>query len=113
MGRGPGGGAPIVTRLHVRYDAEHFPEDLMFQETGDRQNFQARYVLQHPATGDLSCPAAQQYLEQVAQRHVQEAQTLASLTGWKPEDIHQKMGADAPPTDAKGNDTTWYKNLWK
>jgi len=35
----------FVTRLHVRYDAEHFPEDLMFQETGDRQNFQVRDAL--------------------------------------------------------------------
>src|SRR5207249_3987984 len=36
------GGAGVnvfLTRLHVRYDAAHFPEDLTFQETGDRQNF--------------------------------------------------------------------------
>ena len=26
----------FVTRLHVRYDRAHFPEDLVFQETGDR-----------------------------------------------------------------------------
>ena len=26
----------FVTRLHVRYDAAHFPEDLVFQETADR-----------------------------------------------------------------------------
>ncbi|HVO95142.1 MAG TPA: DUF2330 domain-containing protein, partial [Terriglobales bacterium] len=26
----------FVTRLHVRYDAQHFPEDLVFQETADR-----------------------------------------------------------------------------
>ena len=40
----------FVTRLHVRYDAEHFPEDLVFQETGDRTNFQGRYVMRHPWT---------------------------------------------------------------
>src|SRR5262249_51619218 len=43
------GGAPglrggprdvFITRLHVRYDAAHFPEDLVFQETADRSNFQ-------------------------------------------------------------------------
>src|SRR4029078_9095081 len=33
----------FVTRWHVRYDRAHFPADLVFQETGDRQNFQARY----------------------------------------------------------------------
>jgi hypothetical protein len=35
----------FLTRLHVRYDNAHFPEDLVFQETGDRVNFQGRYVL--------------------------------------------------------------------
>lgn len=45
--RGPKGTARdvFVTRLHVRYDAEHFPADLVFQQTGDRQNFQGRYVI--------------------------------------------------------------------
>ncbi len=45
-------GAPVmVTRLHVRYTPQTFPEDLMFQETADRENFQARYVLRHPWRG--------------------------------------------------------------
>src|SRR5262249_7500046 len=35
----------IVTRLHLRYTPESFPEDLMLQETADRSNYQARYVL--------------------------------------------------------------------
>jgi hypothetical protein len=58
-----------VTRLHVRYTAETFPEDLMFQETADRANFQTRYVLQHPVKVELdACPAAEKYLEQVHKR---------------------------------------------
>ncbi len=48
----------FVTRLHVRYDGAHFPEDLVFQETGDRENFQGRYVLRHPWTGADTCSAA-------------------------------------------------------
>jgi hypothetical protein len=56
----PGWGRPtqnaFVTRLHVRYDAEHFPEDLVFQETADRANFQGRYVLRHAWKGEDSCP---------------------------------------------------------
>ena len=32
----------FLTRLHVRYDNAHFPEDLVFQETADRSNFQGR-----------------------------------------------------------------------
>ncbi|WPB82870.1 DUF2330 domain-containing protein [Archangium violaceum] len=32
-----GGGSQVVlTRLHARYDGEHFPEDLVFQVTRDR-----------------------------------------------------------------------------
>ncbi len=38
-----GASSVFITRLHVRYDAAHFPEDLMFQETADRANFQGRY----------------------------------------------------------------------
>ena len=40
-----------MTRLHVRYDDAHFPEDLVFQETADRTNFQGRYVLRHEWKG--------------------------------------------------------------
>src|SRR5438094_653635 len=47
--RGRAVAAPEVflTRLHVRYDSAHFPEDLVFQETADRGNFQGRYGLRH------------------------------------------------------------------
>src|SRR6267142_6943867 len=39
-----GGPTPDVflTRLHLRYDAAHFPEDLLLHETGDRVSWQAR-----------------------------------------------------------------------
>jgi hypothetical protein len=47
---GAAGGGTILIRLHVRYDADRFPEDLMFQETGDQQSFQGRYVMHHPFT---------------------------------------------------------------
>ena len=106
-----GASQPILTRLHVRYDREHFPEDLVFQETGDRQNFQARYLLRHPATGDLSCEAGQSYLDQLETRRQQEVATLTSLTGWKRDEVVPKMGADAPKS--KSGDSSWYKNLWK
>jgi hypothetical protein len=96
----PNMGAPVfVTRLHVRYDAQHFPEDLMFKVTQDSSNFQGRYVIRHPWTGQISCPAGQEYLKQVAQRQEQEAQTLASLTGW---DI-QRIRAQLPQLPSTGN----------
>lgn len=47
-----GGAAPVlVTRLHLRYTPESFPEDLMLTQTRDRQNSQARYVIKQPFKG--------------------------------------------------------------
>ena len=89
-------GSPVfVTRLHVRYDRDHFPEDLAFQETADRTNFQGRYVLRHPWTGEASCDAARSYRDGIGRRYELEAQNLATLTGWDVNDIRRKMGA--PP----------------
>ena len=49
-----GGAMPVtLTRLHVRYSAETFPEDLIFQETQDQENFQARYVM-HRRVGRIA-----------------------------------------------------------
>jgi hypothetical protein len=82
----------FITRLHVRYDAAHFPEDLVFQETGDRANFQGRYALRHPFTGAATCDAGRRYREELALRQEREAQGLASLTGWSIAEIRRKMG---------------------
>ena len=87
-----GGGQPaFVTRLHVRYDREHFPEDLVLQETADRENFQARYVLRHPFAGQASCEAGRRYQAELPQRFAQEARTLNELTGWAMETIRLRM----------------------
>lgn len=52
--RGWWGGMPVmVTRLHLRYTANSFPEDLMLTQTSDQQNWQARYVIQQPYDGTL------------------------------------------------------------
>ncbi len=45
----------ILTRLHVRYSADTFPEDLVFQQTQDQENFQARYVMRHAWNGIAKC----------------------------------------------------------
>jgi len=75
--RWPAGARDVfVTRLHVRYDAEHFPEDLILQETADRNNFQARYVLRHPWQGDRECPATEEYRRAILQRQEIEARSL-------------------------------------
>ena len=78
----------FVTRLHVRYDGQTFPEDLMFQVTGDRENYQGRYVLRHPWRGDYGqCEAAGEYAEGLVERWDTEAKELAKLTGWELEEI--------------------------
>ena len=99
----------FVTRLHVRYDRDHFPEDLMFQETGDRQNFQGRYVIRHPWKGQATCNT-DQYESSVRERQEQEARTLASLTGWDLEEIRAKIAfLGTEPEDPQ----PWWKRLWQ
>ena len=110
----PTGGAQnvFVTRLHLRYDNAHFPEDLVFQETGDRTNFQGRYVLRHPWTGEAKCDAARQYLAKLPERYRDEATMLSGLTGWALPDIYQKMGFPAAgPASANGG-KKWYQKMW-
>jgi hypothetical protein len=80
-----------LTRLHVRYTKETFPEDLMFRVTQNRENFQGRYILQRPFRGELTCEEGNDYLLTVADRQEQEAQTLANLTGWEYSDILAKI----------------------
>jgi len=96
----PQGGAQpaYVSRLHVRYDAAHFPEDLVFQETADRANFQGRYVLRHAWTGSSTCDASARYRRELGPRQEREAQALASLTGWDIAKIRQKMGGPVKVT---------------
>ncbi len=89
----PGGGAlpVIITRLHVRYAPDTFPEDLVFQETQDQQNFQGRYVLRHAWRGDLGkCEAAKRYIEELPRRQERELQTLANLTGWDINELRRR-----------------------
>jgi len=106
----PGAVDAFVTRLHVRYDAETFPEDLVFQETGDRQNFQGRYVLRHPWTGDTTCEAAREYRRSLGERLEKEAATLADLTGWDIAEIRRKMKIDAIATAEEQR--SWWQRLW-
>ncbi len=110
----------FVTRLHVRYDANTFPEDLEFQVTGDRENYQGRYVLRHPWRGDYTeCEAAGTYANGLVDRWDTEAETLADLTGWKVKDIKAKMAAGGYSAAAiKGVELkkpvkkSWWSRLW-
>ncbi|MEB3163933.1 MAG: DUF2330 domain-containing protein [Prochlorothrix sp.] len=117
-GRGPGfaplpGGNPnvFITRLHIRYSRNTFPEDLVFQETGNTQQFQGRYVLRHAAQGDLSCEAGREYQRGLVRRYEQEAQTLANLTGWDLGEIRDKQ-PDVEIQGPKPESLPWWRNFW-
>jgi hypothetical protein len=99
----------FITRLHVRYTRDKFPEDLMFQETSNQEAFQGRYVLRHPFTGNVSCQAGQQYKRSLRSRFEKEAQNLAKLTGWNIQDIRKKMDVSDIP-DSK--QTPFWRKLW-
>jgi hypothetical protein len=72
----------FFTRLHVRYSRDKFPQDLFFQETPNRERFQCRYILTHPAKGDLTCDAGQTYLQDLEMKRKREVDELTALTGW-------------------------------
>ncbi|MCR9194710.1 MAG: DUF2330 domain-containing protein [Hyphomonas sp.] len=108
----------FVTRLHVRYDGETFPEDLNFQVTGDRENYQGRYVLRHPWRGDYGqCEEAGRYAETLVSRWDTEAESLAKLTGWELDEIKQKMADGGFSASAVGVSEpkpkkNWWQRLW-
>ncbi len=91
----------FVTRLHVRYDSQSFPEDLNFIETSDRGNFQARFVLHHPYAGSASCEAGKRYEASLPERYKHEADNLADLTGWPQQTIVARMAVAGQPIAAK------------
>ena len=96
----------FITRMHVRYSRDKFPEDLMFQETSNRQQFQGRYILRHPFSGEMKCQAGREYQRSLSQRFEQEAETLAKLTGWNIQDIRKKTNVTQSQT------VPWWRNVW-
>ena len=80
----------------------------MFQETGDQDSFQGRYVMHHPFRGEMRCEAADRYRQSVTDRRRDEAATLAHLTGWSPDTIRERMGMDEIVVP-----TPWWKRIWR
>ena len=96
----------FLTRLHVRYTRDKFPEDLMFQSTQNREQFQGRYILRHAFTGAATCPAARQYQHTLRQRFEQQAQTLARLTRWNIQEIRRQL------PQIQSRSLSWWQYLW-
>jgi hypothetical protein len=82
----------------------------MFQETGDRQNFQGRYVIRHPWKGEASCDVSA-YHEELRKRQEREAQQLATLTGWDIGDIRARMDLPREP-QVQDKPAPWWARLW-
>jgi hypothetical protein len=102
----------FITRLHVRYSRNKFPEDLVFQQTNNQSFFQGRYVMQHPFLGEATCPAGRDYRRSLPARFEQEAQTLARLTGWDINDIRRQLPAvGVQPRDVDSD--SWWDDLWQ
>jgi hypothetical protein len=105
-------GNTFITRLHVRYTRAKFPEDLMFQETGNQENFQGRYVMNHPFKGNLSCEAGKKYQQTLRPRLEQEASNLANLTGWSIRDIYSKIDFSIAQPKKVEDNTQFWQNVW-
>ena len=85
----------FITRLHVRYTRDKFPEDLMFQETSNKQFFQGRYVIRHPFIEETKCEAGKQYQRSLAKQFEEEAQ-----------DIRKKIPV------AQSQSVPFWRNIW-
>jgi hypothetical protein len=94
----------MVTRLHVRYTADQFPEDLQFHEVDEdifkaqlyeqkliNRNliFHARYVTRRSSTN--FCVAGFRYARMMGRTR----DNLARLTGWSREEIEQRSRSRA------------------
>jgi Na+-translocating ferredoxin:NAD+ oxidoreductase RnfD subunit len=98
---------PFLTRLHIRYDRAHFPEDLVLNETKDSANFQARYIMNHLWKGGGTCDGIAKYKETVAKRGRQEIDTVADLTGWSRDMITAEMKQSGEPAEYRQHLFDW------
>jgi hypothetical protein len=104
-----GGTNVYITRLHLRYTRPKFPEDLTFQSTPNKENFQGRYVMRHPFKGKPTCEQGRKYVKDLAKRREAEAQNLASLTGWDINTIRKKMGIDRAAIE---KEESWWEKVF-
>ncbi len=65
------------------------------------ENFQARYIITHPATGSFNCDAGKKYLQDLKQRRKKELQELTRLTGTDISNWQEDAMAKNDETDEK------------
>jgi hypothetical protein len=103
-------GRVFITRLHIRYNRDKFPEDLTFKETSNQESFQGRYVLRQTFKGETNCDAGKEYQRSLRPRFEKEAQNLSKLTGWNLADIRRKMNISSLPDPVQ---VPFWENIWK
>ncbi|MFM7333403.1 MAG: DUF2330 domain-containing protein [Tabrizicola sp.] len=86
----------FVTRLHIRYSKTSFFEDLKFAVTEERENFQGRYILNHPFEGEITCAEGKTYVAETRKRIAEEAALLRKLTGWSAKTIASNIAKTVP-----------------
>lgn len=107
-------GQLYFTRLHVTYNRNDFPQDLVFQETSNRAQFQCRYILNHPAPYVEYCAEWANYQDEKIQSRRKELRELAALTGWDVRryrdypSYFQGYRAPQPPDERTG----WIEPEW-
>lgn len=90
----------FITRLHLRYDQEHFPDDLSFQETnsGFYDTFQLRYIVRQPTNKGLDCEDGFAYVNHTLPlRYEAEADNLSELTGEDVNTIRKRLNLPQQP----------------
>jgi hypothetical protein len=80
-------GSVMLTRMHVRYDAEQFRSDLL-RETSDRTPVGGRCLIDYPTR-----PPEARYQRELRERGDKEMASLRRITGWSGEIIRAKAAA--------------------
>ncbi|MCS6959892.1 MAG: DUF2330 domain-containing protein [Pseudanabaenaceae cyanobacterium SKYGB_i_bin29] len=101
----------FVTRLHLRYNRQTFPEDLRFRATRNQELFQGRYVLNHPFPGEITCQEKSNYEKMVRRRQEEEIKNLVRLTNWNIDEVRRKaLLTQYKPVN---NDRPFWERIWK
>jgi hypothetical protein len=98
----------FVTRLHVRYDAQHFPEDLVFQQTGDRENFQGPLRAAARVDGRRHLSGGHRVQAHARRSPRKGSADVSSLTGWRIEEIRKQASLpySRRPKTLRGGDAS-------
>ena len=83
----------------------------MFQVTGDKTNFQGRYIIRHEWKGDTSCEVPPRTASLRERRRKSRPRISITLTGWKMDDVRTQMALGDDWT-RPGDNYKWWQRLW-